>query len=249
MIIQGGMGEAGATEQLADELARDNQVISYDRRGLSRSTDGGAVPITMARHADDAALVLSAATTQPARVIGASIGALIGLHLAVRHTDRVSMLVAHEPPMASLVLDHEREAELDKVAAAATVDVRAAIGHMASLTGGGQDSVQEGARSGPLVGDIDENLRWFFAQDFPAVRRSALSADEIVAAANTTTVIATGGVESRGGWEYRCAQKLARRLDHDLVEMPGGHNSLVSHPWALAVELKRLFMETGPDER
>jgi pimeloyl-ACP methyl ester carboxylesterase len=242
LIIQGGLSEAGATQQLAEALASDHQVITYDRRGLSRSPVAeDCPPVTIATHADDAAALLAAVTTQPAYVVGASIGALIALHVAVRHPDRVAALVAHEPPMTTEVLEGEREAALDEVAALAREDVRAAGGRMAFLTGVGRGSAEDGARPAPTVGDLDANLGWFFAQDFPAVRASALDARQIATAARSATIVLTGGQESRGQWEYRCAEQLAGKIGRPFIELPGGHGALVSHPWAVAERLRSLL--------
>ena len=144
--------------------------------------------------------------------------------------------------MANLVVDRQREAQLDRVAALAREDARAAIQLMASLTSGGQGSAEKGARPAPPVGDLDANLRRFFTYDFPAVRASTLDASQIEAVPESTTIIPTGGIATRGDWEYRCAQKLAQDLDCELIEMPGGHNGLVSHPRATTDELRRLLL-------
>lgn len=246
LILQGGLSEAGATEQLAEALAQNYRVISYDRRGLSRSVVSTEdSPTTISRHAADAGAILAALSARRARVVGPSIGALIGLELAVRHPELVATLVAHEPPMSTVVIDREHEAELDTVAALAREDVRAAIKHLASLTGSGQASAQPGARPASPVGDLDTNLRRFFEHDFPAVRSSTLDADRIKAIPRSTVILPAGGAESRGQWEYRCAERLAHELDREFIEMPGGHNGFVSHPWAIAAELTRLFTESA----
>jgi pimeloyl-ACP methyl ester carboxylesterase len=246
LILQGGLSEASATEQLAEALARDYRVISYDRRGLSRSAVSTEdSPTTISRHAADAGAILAALSVQRARVIGPSIGALIGLELAVRHPELVATLVAHEPPMSTVVIDREHEAELDTVAALARADVRAAIKHLASLTGSGAASAEAGVRPAEPVGDLHANLRRFFEHDFPAVRGSTLDVGRIRAIPRSTVILPTGGAESRGQWEYRCAKRLARELDREIIEMPGGHNGFVSHPWATATELKRLFTESA----
>lgn len=238
LIIQGGVSEAGATQQLAEALIPHYQVISFDRRGLSRST-ASIPPTTLATHADDAATLLSTVSAQPARVIGPSIGALIGLHLAVRHPERVATLVAHEPPMSALVCDPQQEAGLDEVAVLAQTDVQAAIRHFVSLSGNEEGAHEEEAHPASPVGDVDANLRHFFAYDFPGVRNCTLNVGQIAAA--PPTIIPTGGAESRGRWEYRCAEQLAHELDRKLIETPGGHNGLISHPWATAAVLTRLF--------
>ena len=244
LLIQGGLSEAGATQQLAEELAQQHRVISYDRRGLSRSAVScDPQPLTMATHADDAAVLLEALTAEPARVIGSSIGAVIGLELAVRHPDRIALLVAHEPPLPSLVRDPDQEAGLDEVAELAREDVSAAIHRFAALGGSREGTREPGAGPAPPVGDVEANLRRFFAHDFPAVRTAALDLDQLAAPARPP-VLVTGGSESRGQWEHRCAQQLAVELDRELVELPGGHNGLVSHPRATADVLRRLFAES-----
>jgi pimeloyl-ACP methyl ester carboxylesterase len=241
LLIQGGIGEAGATDQLADALADRFHVISYDRRGLSRSAASAEpVPITMHRHAADAGAVLAACTSEPAHVVGASIGALIGLHLVALQPDCVATLVAHEPPMSAVVLDPAREAALDQVAATAQQDVRSAIRQMGSLTGA-RESPEEGVRPAPPVGDLAANLQHFFKHDFPAVRSSGLVADDLAASTKSTNIILTGGDQSRGQWEYRCAEQLAGDLGVLFAELPGGHNGLISHPNATAAALTRIL--------
>lgn len=245
LLIQGGISEAGATRQLADELAQQYTVISYDRRGLSRSTvSRDPEPVTMATHADDAAALLAALTSEPARVIGPSIGAVIGLYLVARHPERVALLVAHEPPMASLVWDRGQEAGLDEVAALARKDAGAAMRRFVALGGDGEGTQEPGAGPAPAVGDVEANVQRFFARDFPAVRAARLELDRIAATSQAPVIVPTGGEQSRGKWEHSCAEQLAYELDRRLVEMPGGHNGLVSHPWASADALRRLLTDS-----
>ncbi|MGW5692811.1 alpha/beta fold hydrolase [Streptomyces asiaticus] len=84
-------------------------VITYDRRGLSRSRlDDLSRGATLAEHADDAALLLATVTSEPAAMLGCSLGAVIGLHLAVRHPGRIHTLIAHEPVAPRLLPAAER---------------------------------------------------------------------------------------------------------------------------------------------
>lgn len=79
-------------------------VVTYDRRGLSRSAlaapDRG---VTMEEHADDVHRLLARLTDEPALMLGCSMGAAIGLHLAVTHPGRLHTLVAHDPVSPSLL--------------------------------------------------------------------------------------------------------------------------------------------------
>jgi pimeloyl-ACP methyl ester carboxylesterase len=82
-------------------LARAHQVIAYDRRGHGRSPRPAPTgPSAHAAHADDARdLLRSVGGREPALVVGWSAGALIALHLAIRHPERVRGLVLAEPPL------------------------------------------------------------------------------------------------------------------------------------------------------
>src|SRR5690349_12079780 len=63
LISQSGEGDADRTVDLVDALAEDFTVVTYDRRGLSRSVldDPAAVP-TMVEHADDVHRLLAEVT-------------------------------------------------------------------------------------------------------------------------------------------------------------------------------------------
>ena len=56
LLIAGATGDAGHFEQAADTLASEHEVITYDRRGNSRSHPAG--PTTLDQQADDAAALL-----------------------------------------------------------------------------------------------------------------------------------------------------------------------------------------------
>src|SRR5262249_35545085 len=109
LILQGGDGDADGASALAEQLAAHYTVLTYDRRGLSRSTvDDRAATLSLATHSDDAHRLLAALAVEPALVFGASIGALIGLDLVSRHPEQVRTLVAHEPPATELLPDADR---------------------------------------------------------------------------------------------------------------------------------------------
>ena len=112
LILQGGAGNADSSELLANKLADRFTVITYDRRGLSRSTPVQQQDYEIATHADDAAQVIAALSSGPACVFGSSMGALLGLELALRHPASVRNVIAHEPPAYRLLEGKEREEAL-----------------------------------------------------------------------------------------------------------------------------------------
>lgn len=86
---------------LVDDLTNVGRVIAYDRRGYTRS--GGETVRTAAVHTHDAAGLLETLAAAPAVVVGISAGATIAVDLAVRRSDLVRAVVAHETPWRALL--------------------------------------------------------------------------------------------------------------------------------------------------
>ena len=84
--------DASMWDTLANELAADYRVVSYDQRGHGGS-DAPAGPYSLAELADDAARVIAGTTNDPVVWIGVSMGGMVGQELALRHPQRVRALV------------------------------------------------------------------------------------------------------------------------------------------------------------
>jgi pimeloyl-ACP methyl ester carboxylesterase len=104
LLIPGGPANSGVFAPIRSVLSERYTVVTYDPRGLSRSTfDGEPQDTTVQTFADDAHRLLAALDTEPAYVLGSSGGALVGFELLSRHPEEVRALVAHEPPLARLL--------------------------------------------------------------------------------------------------------------------------------------------------
>lgn len=244
LLIHGGISDAEASGHLATRLAATHQVITYDRRGLSRSQPTETASITLDQHAADIAHLLRAVADTPAHIVGTSIGALIGLHLASHHPELVDTLIAHEPPMAAVLTEPDTEHQLDTVTELARHDSHAAIQRLASLHEPSPPP-EDGAQAAAPAGDVAANLAWFFTHDFPAVRADTLDSIDVAAAAREVTIVPTGGAAPPLRWEYRCAHRLARYLQRELVTLPGGHDGLTSHPFSTATALTQMLAPSG----
>jgi pimeloyl-ACP methyl ester carboxylesterase len=94
---------------LADALADDYTVVTYDPRGIGNSSlQDTTQDVTPEQQAEDVHRLLSALGGQPADVFGSSGGAVVGLALVTAHPDQVRTLVAHEPPVVELLPDRVR---------------------------------------------------------------------------------------------------------------------------------------------
>ena len=103
LLIAGATGDAGHFEQAADVLASEHTVITYDRRGNSRSRPAG--PTTLDQQADDAAALLRHVGAAAAVVFGTSGGAIIALKLAIRAPELARYVIVHEPPFMQVLPD------------------------------------------------------------------------------------------------------------------------------------------------
>ena len=84
----------------------DRTVITYDPRGLGRSTrKDGRVDNTPTLQADDVHAVIEALGVGPVEMFASSGGAVTALALVAAHPDDVTTLVAHEPPLLALLPD------------------------------------------------------------------------------------------------------------------------------------------------
>jgi pimeloyl-ACP methyl ester carboxylesterase len=104
LFIAGATGDAGTFGQVADLLANEYTVVTYDRRGNSRSPrPAGWAKTSIDEQADDAAALLQALDLAPAFVYGNSYGGVIALNLVIRYPDLVRSAILHEPAMFSVL--------------------------------------------------------------------------------------------------------------------------------------------------
>lgn len=86
----------------------DRTVVTYDPRGLGRSTrKDGRIDHSPEVQAGDLHALVQALGAGPVEVFASSGGAVTGLALVAAHPEDVTVLVAHEPPLISILPDAE----------------------------------------------------------------------------------------------------------------------------------------------
>jgi len=110
VAVPGRKGNADGYQTLARELSAQYQVVTYDRRGFSRSRLVGAQDYDhrLATDADDVRRLIEHLSDEPATVFGSSSGALVALDVLTRHPAVVRTVIAHEPPAVRLLPDGEQ---------------------------------------------------------------------------------------------------------------------------------------------
>jgi pimeloyl-ACP methyl ester carboxylesterase len=236
VLIGGGPSNADTLGALAGFLAGRHTVVTYDRRGYSRSRlDDPDGPAGMADHGDDVRRLIGELDLGPASVFGTSIGALIALALAAADPAAVDTLVVHEPPLGQLLTDAERPAfDLEPGdstdAGTALNAIAASIGVKRGLAAG-----DPAARPGIQAADVE----LFIRRDAPAVGDFQLDLDQLKPLSGR--VIVTGSKDGRDFYPYKCAACLADRLGTPLAELPGNHAGMIQHPEPFAQALEALL--------
>lgn len=104
LLIHGSWGDHANWQAVVPGLAKTFRVLTYDRRGHSKSekvnTQG-----TFDEDAMDASALLSSLSLSPAHVVGNSGGSIIALKLACRQPSIFRSLTIHEPPLLDLSVE------------------------------------------------------------------------------------------------------------------------------------------------
>jgi pimeloyl-ACP methyl ester carboxylesterase len=234
LLIASPMGAAGF-----GTLSRhysDRTVVTYDPRGVERSVNTDPTsPATPEVHADDLHRLIQAIGGGPVDLFATSGGAVNALALVSKHPQEVRTLVAHEPPLASILPDREH-------ALAATLAVHETyqrsgwgagmalfitiVDHRGPFTAEiagrpapdpamfGMPATDDGSRTDPLLG---QNIvtGTHYEPDFDALRSAS------------TRIVMAAGEESEGQMASRGAFAVAERLGGKPVIFPSDHGGFL----------------------
>jgi pimeloyl-ACP methyl ester carboxylesterase len=102
VLVHGSWGDHHIWDGIVPALARSFRVLSYDRRGHSRSERPAGQGSVLEDVADLAALI-EQLHLAPAHILGNSFGAVIALRLAATRPELFRSLLVHEPPLLGIV--------------------------------------------------------------------------------------------------------------------------------------------------
>lgn len=243
LLITGGGGDAGMWDGVVPELARDHTVLTYDRRGSSRSPrPDGWTATSMDEHARDAAVLLRALGLAPATVVGHSGGASIACALVANEPGVVRHAVLYEPPLLAVVPEGAEiiggfRALLDQAMAeggprrAMEVFMRANAG----------DAGFEAWRASTDT-DVQERVfgsaETFFTIELPAFTAFVPDRDRMRDSGVPLTVVL--GEDNRDTWYAAATRWLAEGTGASTVELPGGHGGFVTNPHEFVELLRRI---------
>lgn len=242
---------------LAEQLADDYTVVTYDPRGISRSTiddpEQDAEPDLIG---DELHRLLAAVTDEPAYVFGSSGGAVTTLALTAAHPEQVRVLVAHEPPLTAFLPDAEAaRAAVRDIYETYQTDPGAAWSKFFALTAlapdaGDQletsvpeaDGQPEAEHAGPPSEPSEQdmaNAHRMMAHSLLPITGYRPDIDAL--RSSSTRVVIGVGATSAGQFANRTGVALAERLGSAPVAFPSDHAGFLTEPKVFADQLRELF--------
>ena len=254
-LIGSPMG-AGGFGTLAGHFP-DRTVVTYDPRGSERSAKDDPMDVsTPDDHGDDVHRIIQELGLGPVDLFASSGGAVNALALVARHPDDVRTLVAHEPPLASLVPDRENAMATTRAISetygrsgrgAGMAHFIAVVSHKGEFPDGfaaqpapdpaafGMPTEDDGNRTDPMLGS-NMVACTHYEPDFDALR------------AAPTRIVVAAGAASDGEMAQRGAIAVAERLGTEPVTFPSGHGGFLGgeygqmgEPEAFAATLREVL--------
>jgi len=238
LMIPGGPMDAGGFAPLADCLADRYTVVTYDCRGNSRSRhDGPGDELTVELFADDAARLLQAVSSEASFVLGSSGGATYGLDLVARHPGTVQTLIAHEPPVASILpdADHWRafnESIRTTYEREGVFPAMQRFGEGVGLGGPPPESAMT-PEAMDAMSRMMGNMELFAGHLIPVIGNYFPDLGAL-RASPTRIVVGVGAASTPDQLPYRTAHALAEHIGVLAVLFPGDHGGFAGHPEAFA---------------
>ena len=247
LMVPGANGEADIFKMVTEHLAAHYTVVTYDRRGFSRSQLDGPQDYDhrLATDANDVRCLIEHLSDESATVFGSSSGGVVVLEVLTRHPSVVRTLVPFEPAAVRQLPDGQKWVDF----LFGLYDLYRQSGMEPALKKFREQTVAEPDRQA-MARAIDPkndeyivaNTTYWFEHElrqYPAVH---LNLDALKAHADR--IVPAVGRESRGYPAYEANVELGKKLSRDLIELPGGHVGYVTQHAEFAYELVQALART-----
>lgn len=237
----------------------DRTVVTYDPRGVERSVKSDpAGTVTPEDHAADLHALVGALGGGPVDLFGSSGGAVTSLALVSKHPEDVRTLVAHEPPLASILPDREHalaasravhETYMQRGWGAGMAHFIAVVSHQGPFTA--EIAAQPGPD--PAMFDMpseDDGTRTDAMLDQGMLHIPTYEPDFDALRAASTRIVLAVGEESGDEMAARGGRAVAERLGMEAVVFPSGHGGFLGgeygqtgEPEAFAAALRQVLAQ------
>lgn len=243
LFIMGATGDAGHFETVADLLADEFTVLTYDRRGNGRSPrPEGWATTSVEEQVDDATELLHVLGLAPAAVFGTSVGAALALCLLVRHPAAVQGAILHEPWLPTLFDNAE---EVQNALATVVAEGMASGGPPAALEQFWRFVAGDANWEG-LQDDLRQRMLSSTETSLGAEREASgsfLPDDETLAGIGVPVQVLAS--EQSRPFYGQAARRLAERLNVPVSWTPGTHTPYLDHPHELTQAIRPFLRQVS----
>ncbi len=240
LMVPGANGEADIFRVVTQGLAAHYTVVTYDRRGFSRSKLDGPQDYDrrLETDADDVRRLIEHLSDEPATVFGGSSGAIVALEVLTHRPSVVRTLFPFEPPAVRVLPDGQKWVDFffEIYDLYRQSGIEPALRKFREQTFAESDrQAMARARDRNNGEYVLANATYWFEHElrqYPAVE---LDLDALEAHADR--IVPAAGRESRGYPCHEVSVELGKRLGRDVIELPGGHVGYVVRPAEFAREL------------
>jgi pimeloyl-ACP methyl ester carboxylesterase len=240
LMVPGANGEADIFKMVTEHLAAHYTVVTYDRRGFSRSQLDGPQDYDhrLETDADDVRRLIEHLGDEPATVFGSSSGGIVVLEVLAHHPSVVRTLVPFEPPAVRVLPDGQKWVdfffEIYDLYRQSGIEPALKKFREQAFTESDRQAMAR-ARDAKNGEYILANATYWFEHELRQYPAVDLDLDALKAHADR--IVPVAGRESRGHPAYEANVQLGKKLGRDVIELPGGHTGFVTHPAEFAREL------------
>jgi pimeloyl-ACP methyl ester carboxylesterase len=244
IMIPGAGGDADRYTPVAEILADDYKVITYDRRANARSSINDPQNFEISQQSRDVVAVLRAAGETSAFVFGNSSGAVIALDMAKTQPQTIRAVIVHEPPLARVHSKAKKWQGFYASVYASAFRFGSAVAVLRFLLGTGLP-VREMIQARKDAENPDKKTQE--VRISPALTMDVLMKLELLPVTNylpDTELIRKNGVKvymaagqislDKKRWYAETVSILAEKLGCEMVIFPGHHAAFINAPveWA-----------------
>ena len=240
ILIHGVITDSFLFEQASQILSSVFRVVTFDRRGNSRSRSGAAdpdhAPFSLDEQAEDISALMDELDIRDAFIAGVSGGAVIGEYFLEKHPERVRHLIMYEPAMLGHMMAEDREFRewSDKTEALLKAGkVSSALLRFMQHLGPADE--RSPVRPAEVSARELGNTAYAFNSEIPAIH--SYVPDISIMKANADKITVAAGEKSGDTAYVREALRLSDIIGKKLIYYPGGHNLPYDLPDGFAVSI------------
>jgi acetyltransferase/esterase len=244
LMVPGANGTAHVFNEVAGHLSANYTVVTYDRRGFSRSYLDGPQHYDrrLETDADDISRLIEHLSDEPATIFGSSSGGLIILAVLTSYPSVVRTLVPYESAAVKLLPDGQRWVDFlfGIYEMYRQAGMEPALKKFREQIFAASDREIMARAIDLRNAEIRANANYWFERELRQYPAIELDLNALLAHADC--ILPAAGRESQAYPTYQVSAELAKKLGWNLTELPGGHVGYLAHPADFARELMQALV-------